>query len=68
LQNELSPETKLSAALSILSHPAVTPDLRARSEKLRSNVRSLLTPDQIESAEKLAKEKNAEEWAREILN
>ena len=44
IHNGLSPETKLGVALSVLSHPAVTPYMRSRSEKMRVEMISALTP------------------------
>jgi len=67
IQNGLPAETKLGVALSVLSHPAVTPYLRSRSEKMRDKMTSSLAAGQIEAAEKLAKEHRLEELAREIL-
>ena len=67
MPNGLSDETKLGVALSILSHPALTPHLRARSEQMRSELTSSLAVEQIEAAENLAKEKKPEDWAQEIL-
>ncbi len=67
IQNELSGETKLGIALSVLLHPAVTPYLRLRSEKLRDELISCLTAEQIVMAESLAKEKKPGDWAQEIL-
>ena len=66
-QYDLPTETKLAAALSILAHSAVTPNLRARSECLRNELMTRVTPQEIEKAEKLASEKNAEIWAQEIM-
>jgi len=67
MQNGLSAETKLAVALSVLSHPAVTPNLRARCEHMRDGMTSSLTTRQIEAAENLAKDKGPEAWAQEIL-
>jgi hypothetical protein len=53
--------------LSVTSHPSVTPHLRARSEKMRDEISSTLTPDQIKAVEDCAKQKTMEEWAREVL-
>ncbi len=66
-QPDLSAETKLAAALSILSHTAITPNLRARSECLRNEIMSRIKVQEIQKAEKLASEKNAEVWAQEIM-
>jgi tetratricopeptide (TPR) repeat protein len=68
IQDDLLPETKLAVALSALSHPAITPYLRKRCERLRDGLTSLLTPKQIKSATILAMEKNPEDWAQEVLN
>lgn len=67
MENGIPPETKLAATLSIISHPSVTPHLRARSEKLREAISSHLTADQIKVAENYAKQKTTEEWAQEVL-
>ena len=67
IQPDLSAETKLAAALSILSHSAVTPNLRARSECLRDELMTRITLQEIEKAEKHASERNAEIWAQEIM-
>jgi tetratricopeptide (TPR) repeat protein len=67
MQGELSAETKLAVACSVLEHPAVTPNMRARCEKLREGTVSTLSVGQIKSAEALAKEKKPEDWAQEIL-
>jgi len=67
INNGLSAETKLGVAFSILSHPSVTPYLRLRGEKIRDKTTSSLTAGQVEAAEKLAKVKKLEVWAREIL-
>ncbi|MGD8402378.1 MAG: tetratricopeptide repeat protein [Anaerolineales bacterium] len=67
IRNGLSAESKLGVALSVLSHPAVTPYMRSRSEKMRDEMISTLTPGQTEMAEKLAREKSLEDWAQEIL-
>jgi predicted ATPase/transcriptional regulator with XRE-family HTH domain len=67
LQNGLPPETKLAVALSVLSHPAVTPNLRARSERMRGEASSCLSAEQTRAVEQLAIQKSAEVWADEIL-
>lgn len=67
MQNGLSPETKLMVALSVLAHPAVTPNLRARCEALRESIKAGLDTEMIQRAEELAKEKNSETWAQELL-
>ena len=67
IENGLSAETKLAVALSVLSHPAVTPQLRARSERMRDEMTVSLTTDQIKAAERLAAQKKPEAWAQEIL-
>jgi len=67
IRNGLSAETKLGVALSVLSHPSVTPNLRSRVEQMRDKMTSSLAASQIEAAERLAKEKRLEDWAQEIL-
>jgi len=67
MQSGFPLETKLAVALSVLSHPALTPNLRARSERMRSDLTSRLTTAQTETAEQLAMQKSPEDWADEIL-
>jgi tetratricopeptide (TPR) repeat protein len=67
MQNELSPETKLAVALSVISHSAATPHLRERSERMRDKIIPDLTAEQIGMAKKLAKQKTPEVWAHEVL-
>ena len=66
-QHDLSTETKLAAALSILSHSAITPNLRARSECLREEIAPRIQAHEFEKVEKLVCEKNAEVLAQEIM-
>lgn len=63
----LPAETRLAVALSVLAHPAVTPNIRARSEAIQDQVIPLLTTDQIEAAHKLAEGTSPEDWAQELL-
>jgi predicted ATPase/transcriptional regulator with XRE-family HTH domain len=67
IQNGLPPETKLAVALSVLSHPAITPHLRARSERMRGQLISLLSAEKVRMAERLAVQQSPEAWADEIL-
>ena len=67
IQNELPTEIKLAAALSVLEHSAVTPNLRARSEHLRTEISSYITTQEFEKVEKLLREKNTEILAQEIM-
>ncbi|MFT3894417.1 MAG: NB-ARC domain-containing protein [Anaerolineales bacterium] len=67
MQDELSAETKLAVALSVLEHSAITPNMRVRCEKVRDEAASTLSAQQIQNAEALAKEKKPEDWAQEIL-
>jgi predicted ATPase/transcriptional regulator with XRE-family HTH domain len=67
LQNRIPDETKLGVATAVLSHPAITPHLRARCERMRGELLSSLTAGQIKVAESQAKEKSLEAWAQEIL-
>jgi len=67
MKNSLSPETKLAVAFSVISHPSITPHLRARSERMRDEILPGLTPEQVEEVENLAKQKTPEEWAQAVL-
>jgi tetratricopeptide (TPR) repeat protein len=67
MQNGLPAATKLAVALSVLSHPALTPNMRVRCERLRDETTASLSAAEIEAAENLAREKNSEELAQEIL-
>ncbi len=67
MEPDLAPETKLAIALSVLAHPSVTPNLRARCEHIRDTVKSHLSGQEVLAAEELAREKTAEAWAEEIL-
>lgn len=67
IQPDLPAQTKLAAALSILSHSAVTPNLRARGECLRDEIMSRIKVQEIKKIENLVSEKNAEAWAQEIM-
>jgi predicted ATPase len=65
--NNLQAETRLAAALSVLAHASVTPNLRMRCEKIRDEMKASLQTQQVEAAEAWAKEKTAETWAQEII-
>ncbi len=67
MPNDLPYETKLAVALSVLAHPAITPYLRGHSEAMREEAKSNLSEEMIKEAENLAKEKNPEIWAQELL-
>ena len=67
MQNELDNETKLVMAFIVLSHPASTPYLRMRSERVRDELTSSLSKVQIEAIQNLAEGKSPEEWADELL-
>jgi predicted ATPase/transcriptional regulator with XRE-family HTH domain len=67
MQNDLSAETKLAAVLSVLSHSAITPNIRIRCKKLRDEIKAEITVQAIEFAEHLAKEKSPETFAQELL-
>lgn len=67
MSDVLPAETRLAVALSVLTHPAVTPNIRTRSEAIQDRVIPLLTTDQIESAHKLAEGTSPEAWAQELL-
>jgi tetratricopeptide (TPR) repeat protein len=67
ISHDLPPETKLAVALSVLGHPAITPYLRGRSEKIHNEANAMLNKEMIRVAEELAREKSPELWAQEIL-
>jgi hypothetical protein len=67
LSNGFSPEIKLAVVLSVLSHPAVTPNMRARCERIRDEVMLSISAKQLEAVKDLAKRKTPESWARELL-
>jgi hypothetical protein len=63
MQNELAADIKLAVTLSILDHPAITPNIRERSETLLSQ----FSPQQVESARQMMARKSPEMWAQELL-
>lgn len=67
MTDELPREMKLAVALSVLFHPAITPNLRDRSEQLRDKTKVDLSALQVETAERLAKEKSPEVWAETLF-
>jgi len=67
LPNDISHETKLAVALSTLANPAITPNLRGRSEAMRDEAISHLSDDKIKAAKEAANEKSPELWAQELL-
>lgn len=62
MQKDLSPEIRLAVALSVATHSAATPNMRARCEQLQNESNA-----DIHTAENLAKEKGPELWAQELL-
>jgi predicted ATPase len=67
MEQGLPSETKLAIALSVLAHSSVTPNLRARCERMRDETRSCLQSGQIQAAEELTNHMTAEAWAKEII-
>ena len=67
LESSLPDETKLSVVMAVLSHSALTPNLRTRCEEIRDEVMPLLTERQVEAARQAATEKAPEMWAQELL-
>jgi tetratricopeptide (TPR) repeat protein len=67
IQNGLSAKIKLAVALSILSHPAATPNIHTRCESMRDKTKMELSIEEINSAENIAKGKSLEDWAQELL-
>jgi predicted ATPase/transcriptional regulator with XRE-family HTH domain len=64
---ELPADIKLAATLAVLAHPAVSPHVRSRAEKLRMDLETQLTPEQIGDIKMLALNKPVEAFAQEIL-
>ena len=60
-------DIKLAAILAVLAHPAASPNIRLRAEKLRAELESQLTPEQIEDIKRLSLNKPVEAFAEEIL-
>jgi predicted ATPase/transcriptional regulator with XRE-family HTH domain len=60
-------DLKLAAILAVLAHPAASPNIRLRAEKLRAELESQLTPEQIEDIKRLSLNKPVEAFAEEIL-
>ena len=67
LEIGLSNDVKLSVILAVLSHNALTPNLRARCAKIRDEMTLVLTKQQVEAARQTAIEKAPEMWAQELL-
>jgi hypothetical protein len=67
LENNLSDGTKLEVILAVLSHSAVTPNLRARCERIRDGIVPALTKQQVEHARQSATKKSPEAWAQELM-
>jgi tetratricopeptide (TPR) repeat protein len=67
ISNEFPLEIKLAVALSALAHPAITPNLRGRSETIRDHAKANLREEEIKLAESLAREKSPELWAQELM-
>jgi predicted ATPase/transcriptional regulator with XRE-family HTH domain len=67
LQSGPADEIKLAVVLAVLSHSAVTPNLRTRCEEIRDEVMPALTDRQVESARQAAMDKTPEAWAEELL-
>ncbi|NIP42350.1 hypothetical protein GWO43_10760 [candidate division KSB1 bacterium] len=68
IEDELSPEQELAAALSLLSHPGINPEIYERCVQLRDESLAVLGAQRAAEAEHRAKEKSAEEWAKDLLN
>ena len=67
LERGLPNEIRLAVVLAVLSHSALTPNLRTRCEEIRDEVTPLLSDEQVESARQAAAEKAPEGWAQELL-
>jgi len=60
-------ETKLTVALTMLEHPAITPHLRGQCDTVINDAKSHLSDEKIKVIEDLTKEKSPELWAQELL-
>jgi tetratricopeptide (TPR) repeat protein len=67
LEGGLLEGTRLAVVLSVLSHSALTPNLRTRCEEIRDEVLPLLSDEQVEAVRQAAAEKAPEIWAQELL-
>ncbi len=67
LERDLPNEIRLAVVLAVLSHSALTPNLRMRCEEIRDQLTPLLMDQQVESALQAAVEKAPEVWAQELL-
>lgn len=64
---ELSASIKVAVALSVLTHSAATPNVRGRCEQIRETLTPRLTTEELEMAAQLAKDKQPEMWAQELI-
>jgi len=67
IKGELPPDQILAAALSILAHPGINPEIHDRCVRLRDESLAVLGAQQAAEAEQLAKDRSAEEWAEILL-
>jgi tetratricopeptide (TPR) repeat protein len=68
IKNELPARQKLAVSLAVLEHPGINPEIYDRAVCIRDKSLSRLKAQQAGLAEQWAKEKNAEEWAKELLS
>jgi hypothetical protein len=54
--------------LSLLSHPGINPEIYDRCLQLKDKSQTVLSAQQSAQAEQQAKEKSAEQWAKDLLN
>ena len=67
MTKDLPYEAKLTVALNILEHTAITPYLRRHCETVINDAKANLSDETIKATEELAKEKSPEQWAQELL-
>ncbi len=65
--NAIAAENKLSAVMSILLHPALTPAVRQKAERLRGRLAEMLTQAQVESARAEASSEKIDQWLQKTF-
>lgn len=64
VDQEMPPETRMAVALSVLSHPAASPDLHRQAAALREQMTGALTEEQVNAAHALVPKSETEWWDR----
>ena len=68
IENELPAGQKLAVSQAVLEHPGINPEIYDRAACIRDKSLSGLIDRQAGLVEQWVKEKNAEEWAKELLS